>query len=196
MISFLRGIIEHRSPDGIVIAVGGFGLRVLAPTSTLNGIGAVGDEVRLRTHLYMREDVMALYGFATEEELQLFELLITVSGVGPRLALALLSGASVESLRLAIGSGNGDLLTAVPGIGKKLAARIALELKGKIDLRGIAAGSGGVIAIAQSDADVLAALTNLGYSVQDAQRAIQSLPANGGASVEERIVLALKHFAG
>lgn len=195
MISFLRGTIEHRANDAVIVSVGGFGLRVLAPASTLNAIGAAGDEVRLRTHLYLREDVLALYGFATEEELQLFELLITVSGVGPRLALAMLSGATVESLRLAIGTGNVDLLTAVPGIGKKLAARVILELKGKVDVRGIVASGNAVGTVAQSDADVLAALTNLGYSVQDAQRAIQSLPANG-ASVEERIVLALKYFAG
>ena len=195
MISFLHGTIEQRSVDSVVVAVGGIGLRALVPGSTLNRIGAVGDAIHLRTHLYMREDILALYGFATEEELQFFELLITVSGVGPRLALALLSGAAVDSLRLAIGTGNADLLTAIPGIGKKLAGRLILELKGKIDVRGLAPGTS-VVATAQSDAEVLAALTNLGYTVQEAQRAIQALPSDDHLATEDRIIAALKYFAG
>ncbi len=109
------------------------------------------------------------------------------------LALALLSGASVESLRAAIGTGNADLLTGIPGIGKKLAGRIVLELKGKVDVRGLPAPAA---AAAVGDAEVLAALTTLGYSAADAQRAIQSLPADSSLTTEEKIVLALRHFSG
>ena len=193
MIASVRGTLETRSTDGVVVSVGGIGLRLLVPASTMARLPAVGETVSLRTHLYVREDNLSLYGFATADELEMFELLLTVSGVGPRLALALLSGASVESLRLAIGTGNADLLTAVPGIGKKLAGRIALELKGRVDIRGLPPVG---VAAASAESEVLAALTGLGYSVADAQRAIQSLPADSAAlAVEERIVLALRQFS-
>ncbi len=172
--------------------MGGISLRVLAPASTIARLGPLGEPVALQTHLYVREDNLALYGFATAEELQLFELLLTVAGVGPRLALALLSGAPVDTLRLAIGTGNADLLTGIPGIGKKLAGRIVLELKGKVDVRGMPAAAA---TAASADADVLAALTNLGYSVADAQSAIQALPADSNLSTEEKILLALRHFS-
>lgn len=192
MIASVRGTLEARSADAVVVAVGGFSLRLLVPASTLARLGPVGETVCLQTHLYVREDNLALYGFATAEELQLFELLLTVTGVGPRLALALLSGAPVDTLRLAIGTGNADLLTGIPGIGKKLAGRIVLELKGRVDVRGVPAPA---VAAATADAEVLAALTGLGYSVADAQSAIQTLPADQSLTVEEKIVLALRHFS-
>lgn len=192
MIASIRGTLEARSADAVVVAVGGFSLRLLVPASTLARLGPVGETVCLQTHLYVREDNLALYGFATAEELQLFELFLTVTGVGPRLALALLSGAPVDTLRLAIGTGNADLLTGIPGIGKKLAGRIVLELKGRVDVRGVPAPA---VASATADAEVLAALTGLGYSVADAQSAIQTLPADQSLTVEQKIVLALRHFA-
>ena len=192
MIASIRGTLEARSADAVVVAVGGFSLRLLVPASTLARLGPVGETVCLQTHLYVREDNLALYGFATAEELQLFELFLTVTGVGPRLALALLSGATVDTLRLAIGTGNADLLTGIPGIGKKLAGRIVLELKGRVDVRGVPAPA---VASATADAEVLAALTGLGYSVADAQSAIQTLPADQSLTVEQKIVLALRHFA-
>lgn len=192
VIASVRGIIESRLADSIVVAVGGFGLRVLVPSSTLSRIGAVGESVYLHTHFYLREDNIALYGFATPEELGLFDLLLTVTGVGPRIALAMLSGASVESIRIAIGTGNTDLLTTVPGVGKKVAGRLVLELKGKIDARGLQTPA---FATANVDIEVLAALTTLGYSVVDAQRAIQSIPDDPALTTEDKIVRALKHFA-
>ncbi len=193
MIASVRGQIQARATDSVVVEVGGIGLRVLVPASTLAQLGAVGEPAHLQTYLYVREDTLSLYGFATAEERELFELLMTVSGVGPRLALALLSGASVDSLRVAIATGNADALTGIPGIGKKLAARLVLELRGKVEAHGAVAPT---MVGATSDAEVLAALTGLGYSAADAQRAIQSLPKEESLSVEERIVRALQHFRG
>lgn len=192
MIASVRGHLQARSADTVVVDVGGIGLRMLVPTSTLARLGGVGEAVSLQTYLYVREDILALYGFSTAEEREMFELLLTVSGVGPRLALALLSGASVDSLRLAIGTGNAEGLTGIPGIGRKLAARIVLELKGKVDVRGAEAAPS--LGLASGDAEVLAALAGLGYPAVDAQRAVQSLPKDSDLSVEERIVLALRQF--
>lgn len=192
MIASIRGTLEERSSDSVVVAVGGIGLRVLVPASTQAALGPIGSVVSLRTHLYVREDNLSLFGFATREEKEVFELLLTVSGVGPRVALSLLSGASVESLRVAIATGNADLLTSIPGIGKKLAGRIILELKGKVDARGAVEAS---VALVSPDADVLAALTGLGYTAADAQRAIQALPKDPSLTTEEKIVQALRHFS-
>src|SRR5205823_1059296 len=149
-----------RDGAGLVVVVGGVGLRVSAPASTLGKVGDVGAAVELRTHLYVREEILALYGFATEEELAAFELLISVSGVGPRNALGILSALSVEQLRSAIGRGNADLLTVVPGIGKRLASRIVLDLKDKVGPKG-AAARGAEIAIPSGDAEVVEALTQV-----------------------------------
>jgi holliday junction DNA helicase RuvA len=192
VIASVRGQIQARATDSVIVEVGGIGLRVLVPASTLARLGDVGEIARLQTYLYVREDNLSLYGFATAEEREMFELLMTVSGVGPRLALALLSGASVDSIRIAIATGNADALTGIPGIGKKLAARLVLELKGKVELQG--AGVAPAMVGATADAEVLAALTGLGYSAADAQRAIQSLPKGESLSVEEKIVLALQKF--
>lgn len=191
MIASVRGQIQARATDSVIVEVGGIGLRVVVPTSTLARLGAVGESAHLQTYLYVREDNLSLYGFSTAEERQLFELLMTVSGVGPRLALALLSGASVDSLRVAIATGNADALTGIPGIGKKLAARLVLELRGRVEAHG---GAADALVGATADSEVLAALTTLGYSAADAQRAIQSLPKDESLSVEEKIVLALRQF--
>ena len=193
MISSLHGKVESLGGDGAVIDVGGVGFQVFMPTSTLSVVGVIGREVRLYTHLYLREDNAALYGFASAEELALFQTLISVSGLGPRLALAMLSAMSVEQLAMAIATGSADLLTAVPGIGKKMASRIVLELKEKI-------GAGWITTappeFAQENADVLAALTSLGYSAVEAAKAVAALPASPEMSLEEKIKLALAYFGG
>lgn len=161
------------------------------PTSTLSALGSIGKEVRLHTHLHLREDNVSLYGFASADELSLFETLMGVSGIGPKLALAMLSAMSVERLATAIATGSIDLLTMVPGIGKKTANRIILELKDKI-------GAGWITTpttqLAGENADVVAALTTLGYSVSEANRAVASLPTPSDLSVEEKIRLALQYF--
>ena len=191
MIAGLHGKLQALGGDGAVINVGGIAFQVYLPTSTLSMLGAIGEEVNLHTHLHLREDNATLYGFGTAEELGLFQTLIGVSGLGPKLALAMLSAMSVEKLTMAIATGGADLLAQIPGIGKKMANRLILELKGKL-----AAGWLGAPAaeLAQENTDVLAALTSLGYSVSEATKAVASLPPSSDLSLEERIKLALQYF--
>ncbi len=132
MIAGLRGRLEGKVPDALLIDVGGVIYRVGTSATTLRDIGDVGDDVKLKTHLFVREDQLTLYGFATDDELRLFETLIGVSGVGPRLACAILSHMETERLHEAIAAENADYLATVPGVGKKTAARLILELRGKL----------------------------------------------------------------
>jgi len=193
MISGIKGKLEAIGSDWATVNVNGISFRVFAPTSTLSMLGATGREVKLYTHLHVREDNMALYGFASPDELQLFDILLGVSGIGPRLALAMLSAMKVDDLTMAIATGNAELLTEVPGIGKKTAQRLVLELKDKI-------GAGWVTTpgawVAQENADVLAALTSLGYSVAEASRAVATLPSSNKLSLEEKVRIALQYFGG
>ena len=193
MIASLNGTVESLGGDWAVVNVGGIGFQVYMPTSTLSTLGGVGEEVKLYTHLYLREDNVALYGFSSAEELGLFQTLIGVSGLGPRLALAMLSAMDAEKLTMAIATGSTDLLTAVPGIGKKMASRLVLELKEKI-------GAGWITTpaaeLAREDADVLTALVSLGYSVAGANRAVANVPPASDLSLEEKIKLALGYFGG
>jgi Holliday junction DNA helicase RuvA len=149
--------------------------------------------VLLHTHLYVREDIISLYGFSTPQEMALFEQLITVSGIGPKVTLALLTTLDPGQLATAIMSSNADLLSQVPGIGKKTAGRIILELKGKFEKgwEGEIIPSG----ITQADSDAIAALTALGYSVREATQALSSIQATEGTSIEEKIRRALQQLA-
>lgn len=192
MIATLEGTLQHRSVDSIIVNVGGIGFRVHVPGSTLSQLGAVNDKVILYTHLYVKEDNISLYGFASGQELNLFKNLISVSGVGPKLALALLSSLSVEQLTMAILSGNVDLIDQVPGVGKKVASRIAVELKGKLEQE----WEGAVLPLAQEDSDVVAALTSLGYSLREATQVVSSLTGSSELSLEEKIKTALQQLAG
>jgi len=193
MIVALEGILESRGIDSAVVKVGPLSLQVYIPGSTLSRLGNAGDRVHLHTHLYLREDNVAVYGFASADELMLFQNLISVSGIGPKVALTFLSTFSVEQVASAIISGNVDLLTQVPGIGKKTAGRAVLELKGKLEK-----GWTGAVtpALAQEDADVVAALTNLGYSLREATQAVASLPNSQERDLEEKVKLALRQLAG
>jgi Holliday junction DNA helicase RuvA len=191
VIASLRGKLQAFGADWAVIDVNGVGFKVFMPTSTLAELGRKGEEVELYTHLYLREDNAALYGFSTPEELGLFQTLIGVSRLGPKLALAMLSAMSAEKLAMAIATGSADLLAEIPGVGKKTAQRIILELKEKI-------GAGWAAPppeLAQENADVLAALTALGYSVREASRAIAAIPPDPALSLEEKIKAALGFFA-
>jgi Holliday junction DNA helicase RuvA len=192
MIVALEGTLEHRDIDSAVVKVGPLSLRVYIPGSTLSRLGAVGDKAHLHTHLYVREDNIALYGFSSTEELALFQNLISVSGIGPKAALSFLSTFSVEQLASAIISSNIDLLTQVPGIGKKIAGRVVLELKGKLEK-----GWEGVVtpALTREDADVVAALTSLGYSLREATQAVANLPASEDTDLEDKVKLALNQLA-
>jgi len=191
MIASIHGKLESLGADWAIINVNGVGFQVYMPTSTLGTLGATGGEVHLQTHLVMREDSATLYGFGTAEELELFQILISVSGLGPRLALAVLSSMSVEQASMAIATGSTDLLTTVPGIGKRMAERLIVELKDKIGAGLISAPA---TQLAQENADVIAALTSLGYSLAEASRAVTNLPSSD-LNLEEKIKLALQYFS-
>lgn len=191
MIASLQGRLETIDSDGAVINVGGVGFRVFMPTTALSSLGNPGDEVKVYTHLHVREDSLSLFGFVSAEELWLFETLLGVSGLGPRLALSMLSALSPEQLSTAIATGSADMLTMIPGIGKKVASRIVLELKEKIGAGWIATPA---TQVAQENTDVLAALTSLGYSATEAVKAVATLPADESLDLEEKIKLALQYF--
>ncbi len=193
MIAGLSGKLEAVGSDWAIIDVGGISFQVFMPTSTLSTMGAIGEEVKVHTYLHLREDNATLFGFASADELGLFQTLIGVSGLGPKLALAMLSALSVEKLVMAIATGSTDLLTMVPGIGKRMADRLIMELKEKIGAGLVTAPSA---QIAQENMDVVAALTSLGYSVAEATRAVATLPSSSDLSLEEKIKLALQYFGG
>jgi Holliday junction DNA helicase RuvA len=191
MISSLTGKLEAIGSDWAIINVGGVGFQIHLSTTGVSKLGAVGSSVKVYTHLHVREDNISLFGFSTTAELELFKSVTSVSGIGPRLALAMLSAMEPEQLIMAIASGNADLLTGIPGIGKKTASRIVLELKDKIGTGMMATP---VAEIAQENADVLAALASLGYSASEVARALSSLPRDSSLSLEDKIKLALGYF--
>jgi len=193
MIASLHGTLESLGSDWAIINVNGIGLQVYMPTSALSTLSTIGEEVHLHTHLILREDNVTLYGFTTTEELELFQILLGVTGLGPKLALAMLSAMSVEQLSMAIVTGSADLLTVIPGIGKKMAERLIVELKDKIGAGLIATPAAQLV---QENADVLAALTSLGYSVREASRAVATLPPTSDLNLEEKVKLALQYFTG
>jgi Holliday junction DNA helicase RuvA len=191
MIASLQGKVESVGGEGAVINVGGVGFRVYMPTSDLTELGKPGQDVKVYTHLHVREDNISLYGFGTADALWLFETLIGVTGLGPKLSLAMLSAMSPEQITMAIATGNTDMLDMVPGIGKKVASRIILELKDKI-------GAGWVITpatqVSQENTDVLASLTSLGYSAGEAVKAVGALPDDPKLKLEEKLKLALQYL--
>ncbi len=191
MIAHLRGAVEWISKDNLVVNTGNIGLRVYVPTVTRDA-ASVGKIVDLFTHLHIRENEWTLYGFATQDELDLFELLLGVSGIGARTALAVLGAATPDQLRAAIAHEQTDVLTRVPGIGPKTAKSIIFHLKDKV---GIVTRGAEIAYLSDADTEVIAALTGLGYSVVEAQTALASLPRDGSQDVEERIRLALNYFA-
>jgi Holliday junction DNA helicase RuvA len=183
----LQGSIESKRSDALLVDVSGVIYRVGTSTSTLSVVGGTGDAVRLFTYLLVREDMLALYGFATQDELDLFEALISASGVGPKTACAVLSRFQPDQLREAIHQGNAQLFATVPGIGAKTAARLIVDLKGKLP-EPVAGYSGGVTA----DEDVVAALRSLGYSAAEAMAAAIRVESTSGMTSEERVIAALR----
>ena len=188
MIGSLRGPVTQIGSDSVLIELGGVGYRVMAGPSLIARLH-LGAEAKLWIHHLVREDQQALFGFASPEELAFFELLMTVSGVGPRLALAITAAHQVTKLQLAIVTDDIDLLTSVTGVGRKTAQRVILELKEKIHAAGIAAGAG-----SSSDSDVVAALESLGYSSSEARRAAGAVAGNDGG-LDQRIKAALQELA-
>lgn len=190
MIGRLHGKLIEKTPPQVLVYVGGVGYEVDVPMSTFCNLPAEGSEITLLTHFIVREDAQLLYGFATAAERQTFRALIRISGVGPRIALAVLSGMSTQDLADAVEQGNATLLTRVPGIGKKTADRLVLELKGKLAGNAFAPAGG---AASAAQADILSALMALGYSEREAQASVRALPAE--VTVSEGIRLALKALA-
>jgi len=191
MIARLRGTVEAVFKDAIVVMVGGIGFRVLVSSAVRQMVDGPGRSVELFTHLHVRENELTLYGFAGEQELELFELLLGVSGVGPKAALSVLSSAAPDTLRAAIANEQVDVLR-VPGVGPKTAKAIILHLKDKM---GPGLAPAAVAYLTDEDAQILGALTSLGYSVVEAQAALASVPRDKDLPVEERIRLALAYFA-
>jgi Holliday junction DNA helicase RuvA len=194
MISSLRGTLLQINPPGwLVLEVGGVGYKVNVPGTVFDSLDGPGRGLFLHTYLLVREDALALYGFESEEQRSIFELLLTVQGVGPRLALAVLSALSLDVLRQAVANEQPEVLDRVPGVGRRTAEKIVFALKDKL---GAGLMPAGLAPVSDLDAEVLAALTTLGYSVVEAQAAVQSIPKGQAQTVEDRIRLALQSFSG
>lgn len=187
MIAFLRGNLLQRGADSVILDVNGVGYRARVPASTLERCGDLGAPVELYIHTHLRQDDISLFGFSSADELDLFEMLLSVSGIGPKVALGILSAAPPNEIRSAIAQGNLEILGGIKGIGKKTAQRLVLELKGKIEL-------GAEIAeLAPLDGEVAATLINLGYSAAEAQRAAR---AAAGKTLEDKLRGALQYLGG
>jgi Holliday junction DNA helicase RuvA len=196
MIRLVRGVVAARGRDYLVVDVGsgagGVGFKVNAPEPTAARFQE-GAAVLLHTSLQVREDALTLYGFENEDELGIFDLLMTVSGVGPKAALSILSTLSPDALRLALANQEPAIVARAPGIGKRTAEKIVLELKDK--LKGPTGNLEMLAQMTSADAEVIDALVALGYSIVEAQRAVQNLPKDA-VSVEDRLRLALSQFGG
>ncbi|WP_158819714.1 Holliday junction branch migration protein RuvA [Granulicella sp. S156] len=175
MIAHLRGLILSKSPNAVIVDCNGVGYELAISVSTFTELGAEGSAVKLHVHTHVREDALALFGFAELTEKRLFEKLLTISGIGPKLAITVLSGISAERLVGAIRAGDHATLTKIPGIGKKTAERVVLELKDKLDdMVGSVPETGAKPSLGAVADDVLSALVNLGYPRPVAQKAVET----------------------
>jgi Holliday junction DNA helicase RuvA len=185
VIAFLEGEVAHKGAGRAVISVGGVGYDVQVPASTLAKLPPVGTRVRLHTRMVVRDDAMTLFGFASADERELFDLLVTVNGVGPKVALSFLSVLSPDALRRAVRAGDLDALTLVPGVGKKMAQRVVLDLKDRL--------GGDVVVLEGPLADVREALVSLGLSAQEAGEAMATINGDADRPVEDLLREALQH---
>ena len=190
MIASLSGNVLKIEATSLIIGVGGVGVRVFVPRTVLENVGGAGRHIKLHTHLIVRETELTLYGFETEEDLHLFEILLGVNGVGPKVGLAILGTLSPELLKSAIMREETAVLQRVPGIGKKTAERIMFQLRDKLDLSSLETA---VSFVSDVDADVIDFLTGLGFSIVEAQSALQNLPREA-KTVDERVQLALQYL--
>ena len=194
MIGSVRGRIVSKTPPQLLVEAAGLGYELEAPMSTFFHLPAIGQEVRLLTHLVVREDAHVLYGFGTEDERRLFRSLIKVSGVGPKIALALLSGLSVEAFALCVQTEDVAALIKVPGIGRKTAERLVVEMRDRLEAAGGSAAASAVPAGASPEAEAFGALVALGYKPAEATRLLKTA-GPGTHSTEELIRRALKGAA-
>jgi Holliday junction DNA helicase RuvA len=190
MIATLRGEISQIEENALILEVGGVGLRVLVP-ATLRTKARAGEKIFLFTHLQVREDALTLYGFESQSDRELFNILLGVDGVGPKVALSVLSTMTLEAIQRAVFADEPELLSRVPGVGKKTAQKMGLHLKDKLKP---ADALSQVASMSDKDGEVLAALTALGYSVVEAQAAIQSIAKDAPDDVGDRLRLALQYF--
>jgi Holliday junction DNA helicase RuvA len=190
MIASLSGTIRKIGKDNLIIGVGGVGLRVFVPGTVLEDLGGIGRSISLHTHLIVRETELTLYGFETEEDLSLFEILLGVNGVGPKVGLSILSTLSPELLKSAIVREETAVLQRVPGIGKKTAERIMFQLRDKLDLT---AETAAMPFVSDIDSDVIDVLTSLGFSIVEAQSALQNIPREV-KEIDNRVQLALQYL--
>ena len=191
MIVNLKGSLETVGPDWVHLQLGGVTFQVFVPSSAIKDLGPVGGQVRLFTHMRIREEQAVLYGFPTAVSMELFHLLTAVSGVGPRLALALLSSLGPSGLRLAIATADVAALNSAPGVGQRTASRIVLDLKGKLDFDDEAQ----ITLTGGAQADVIAALTALGYTTAEARRGVAGLAVSESQDLEEMIRQALQQLS-
>ena len=190
MIASLSGIVRKIGKDFLIINVGGVGLRVYVPRTVLEDVGGIGRNMSLHTHLIVRETELTLYGFESEEDLSLFEILLGVNGVGPKVGLAILSTLSPELLKSAIMREETAVLQRVPGIGKKTAERIMFQLRDKLDLT---AETPAMPFVSDIDSDVIDILTGLGFSIIEAQAALQNIPREV-KEIDNRVQIALQYL--
>jgi len=195
MIGSLRGKLMDKRPNQVLLETGGVGYVVQVPLSTFAGLGALHEEASLLIHTHVREDQLALFGFLTAREKQCFELLISASGVGPALALKILSGMGIDELVPAIRHGDLAQLTRIPGVGKKIAERIVLDLREKM-LAVETAETGKQPTRSQVESDVSSALVNLGYDARAAEKAVEKARAGAGADFEKLLRAALQILGG
>ena len=187
MIYSLKGTLLEKKDNFFVIGVGGIAFQVKSSFNVLKSLPQIGQIVNVFTYLHVREDALELYGFLDEKELSFFELLIGISGIGPKSALGVLGVERVEKLKAAISEGRAELLTKASGVGKKTADRIILELRNKLSQE----GSGEIVGIMQSDHDIIEALSNLGYTKSQAKEALSKVDSKIN-KMENRIKEALK----
>lgn len=190
MIATLRGEVSQIEDNALILEVGGVGLRVFVPAPLRTKLKA-GERAFLYTHLVVREDALTLYGFESQSDRELFNILLGVDGVGPKVALSVLSTMTLDAVQRAVFADEAELLSRVPGVGKKTAQKMALHLKDKLKPTDALAK---IAAMSDKDSEVLAALTSLGYSVVEAQAAIQAIPKDAPDDVEDRLRLALGYF--
>jgi len=191
VIATLQGTVTAKGDSFIIVETGGMGFKVHVPAPLLARRGIPGSQVQLYTHLHLRENEVSLYGFQTEEALSFFELLLGVSGIGPKVAIGVLSAGTVEALRRAVATGDVEYLIQMPGLGKKTAQRVILDLRGKLEAEDLVPAP----PLSPVDEDVITALASMGYNRSEAREALASLPEEE-MPVEERLLLALRYFGG